>query len=55
MTGEQPQPNHAQSGEPHRARHDDPCRRELLISAADGVLPDDLSLERRLDHLERAR
>lgn len=55
MTGEQPQPTPARNSGPPRVRHDDPCRRELMMSAADGALPADHSLERRLDHLERAR
>lgn len=34
---------------------DDLCCQELLMSAADGTLCSDHSLERTLDHLERAQ
>ncbi|MEL6100888.1 MAG: hypothetical protein AAFR68_06180 [Pseudomonadota bacterium] len=34
---------------------DDQCCQELLMSAADGTLSIDHSLERALDHLERAQ
>ncbi|MEL6888620.1 MAG: hypothetical protein AAFO86_07910 [Pseudomonadota bacterium] len=55
MAGEQPQPARALAYGPPRTRHDDLCRQELLISAAEGALPADHCLERKLDHLERAR
>lgn len=36
-----------------RSCSDDQCCRELLSAAAEGAFPEDQSLERTLDHLER--